>query len=182
MSFITTKFHKILLSGFRGVVLTRKTGQTDWLTDGSKTLYPPQHVAWGIMMKKKSMCLGFVSVKSHFMYENMTTTEPWFICGWMLTGEYVAVLRKCPEDPLVNLCIGLTFIHLAGQKFSSKKHSLFTQVSHALPQRLYFWSLIICYSTMWRRGNDVTLADTVHVLVWVDVNESIVIFWEFCIL
>ncbi|XP_078318117.1 general transcription factor 3C polypeptide 3-like isoform X1 [Crassostrea virginica] len=42
-------------------------------------------------------------------------------------GEYVAVLRKCPEDPLVNLCIGLTFIHLAGQKFSSKKHSLFTQ-------------------------------------------------------
>ncbi|XP_048758832.1 general transcription factor 3C polypeptide 3-like isoform X2 [Ostrea edulis] len=42
-------------------------------------------------------------------------------------GEYVAVLRHCPEDPLVNLCIGLTFIHLAGQKFSSKKHSLFCQ-------------------------------------------------------
>ena len=72
-----------------------------------------------------------------FMYENMTTTEPWFICWWLLTGEYVAVLRKCPEDPLVNLCIGLTFIHLAGQKFSSKKHSLFTQVSHALTQRFF---------------------------------------------
>ena len=34
MSFITTKFQEILLSGFRGVVLTRKTGLTDWLTDG----------------------------------------------------------------------------------------------------------------------------------------------------
>ena len=44
MSFITTKFQEILLSGFRGVALTRKTG----LTDGSKKLYPPQLVAWGI--------------------------------------------------------------------------------------------------------------------------------------
>ena len=34
MSFITTKFHKILLSSFRGVALTRKTGLMDWLTDG----------------------------------------------------------------------------------------------------------------------------------------------------
>ena len=62
MSFITTKFHEILLSGFWGVALTRKTWltnwltycmkdwQTDWLTDGLKTLYPPQLVAWGIQM------------------------------------------------------------------------------------------------------------------------------------
>ena len=28
-NFITTKFHEILLSGFRGVSLTRKTGLTD---------------------------------------------------------------------------------------------------------------------------------------------------------
>ena len=62
MSFITTKFHAILLSGFSEVVLTncfssifltRKTGLTDWLTDwltdGSKTFYPPQLVAWGII-------------------------------------------------------------------------------------------------------------------------------------
>ena len=61
MTFLTTKFHEILLSGFRGVLLTRKTGLTDWLTDWrtgqkhytlrnwSKTLYPPQLVAWGII-------------------------------------------------------------------------------------------------------------------------------------
>ena len=29
MSLITTKFHEILLSGFRGVAPTRKTGLTD---------------------------------------------------------------------------------------------------------------------------------------------------------
>ena len=56
MSFITTQFHEILFSGSRGVALTRKTGLTDWWTDGlhdwltdvSKTLYPPQLVALGI--------------------------------------------------------------------------------------------------------------------------------------
>ena len=48
MSFITTKINEILLSGFRGVALTRKTGLIDWLMDGSKTLYPAQLVAWGI--------------------------------------------------------------------------------------------------------------------------------------
>ncbi|XP_069128663.1 LOW QUALITY PROTEIN: general transcription factor 3C polypeptide 3-like [Argopecten irradians] len=42
-------------------------------------------------------------------------------------GEYVSVLRSRPKDPLVSLCIGLTFIHLAAQKFSAKKHFLLTQ-------------------------------------------------------
>ena len=46
MFFITAKFHEILLSGFRGVALTKKN---PGLTDGSKTLYPPQLVAWGII-------------------------------------------------------------------------------------------------------------------------------------
>ena len=57
MSFIITKFPKILLSGLRGVALTRKAGLTDWLTDrlidwltdGSKTLYLPQLVEWGTL-------------------------------------------------------------------------------------------------------------------------------------
>ena len=53
MSIITTKFQGILLSGFRGVALRGKTGltdcQTDGRTDGSKTLYLPQLVAWGII-------------------------------------------------------------------------------------------------------------------------------------
>ena len=50
MSFITTKFQEILLSGFRGENKKNRTdGLTDSLTDGSKTLYPPQLVAWCII-------------------------------------------------------------------------------------------------------------------------------------
>ena len=48
MFFITTKFHGILLSGFRGVALRKKTGLTDWQT-GQKHYTPPQLVAWGII-------------------------------------------------------------------------------------------------------------------------------------
>ena len=57
MSFITIKFQEILLSGFRGVALTRKIRLTDWRTDGSNTLYPPQLVAWGITIVVYHMCL-----------------------------------------------------------------------------------------------------------------------------
>ena len=42
-------------------------------------------------------------------------------------GEYVAALRNSPNDPLIHLCIGSIFIHLAGQKFSAKKHYLLAQ-------------------------------------------------------
>lgn len=72
---------------------------------------------------------------------------PWH--GHFVTvGEYVAVLRTCPEDPLVNLCIGLTFIHLAGQKYSSKKHSLFAQVRCRCD--LYLSVLISCRKWMFK--------------------------------
>lgn len=65
---------------------------------------------------------------------------------FVTVGEYVAVLRTCPEDPLVNLCIGLTLIHLAGQKYSSKKHSLFAQVRCRFD--LYLSVLISCRKWM----------------------------------
>lgn len=42
-------------------------------------------------------------------------------------GEYVAALKQCPDDPLVNLLIGITFIHMASQKFATKRHSLVVQ-------------------------------------------------------
>ena len=43
-----TGFHKVLLSGFRGVVLT-KQNKTDWLTDERVKTYSPQLVAWCII-------------------------------------------------------------------------------------------------------------------------------------
>ena len=43
-------------------------------------------------------------------------------------GEYVLALKQSPRDPLISLCIGLTFIHIASQKFASRRHSLIVQV------------------------------------------------------
>ena len=43
-------------------------------------------------------------------------------------GEYVAALKLSPDDPLINLLIGVTFIHMASQKFATKRHSLVVQV------------------------------------------------------
>ena len=50
MSFISTEFHKILIERFRRSCANKKKQDwlTDWLMDGSKTLYTPQLVAWGI--------------------------------------------------------------------------------------------------------------------------------------
>ena len=51
MFFITTKFHEILLSGFRGVALTRKKQdwRTDWRTDGWIKNIPSELVSWGFI-------------------------------------------------------------------------------------------------------------------------------------
>ncbi|KAI0230463.1 General transcription factor 3C polypeptide 3 [Lamellibrachia satsuma] len=47
-------------------------------------------------------------------------------------GEYVAAFRQLPDDPLLSLCIGITYIHMACQKFASSKHELTTQVISSL--------------------------------------------------
>lgn len=42
-------------------------------------------------------------------------------------GEYMAVLKMTPDDPLINLCVGLIFIHMTCQKFTGKKQALIVQ-------------------------------------------------------
>ncbi|XP_064605107.1 general transcription factor 3C polypeptide 3-like [Liolophura sinensis] len=42
-------------------------------------------------------------------------------------GEYTSALRHDPNNALLNLCIGLTFVHMAAQKFADKRHALLTQ-------------------------------------------------------
>ena len=60
-----------------------------------------------------------------------------FVCSWLCmyihllmrcSGEYTASLRQQPNDPLLHLVIGLAYLHLASQKYSSKRHLLVTQV------------------------------------------------------
>ncbi|KAK2171464.1 hypothetical protein NP493_1062g00073 [Ridgeia piscesae] len=51
-------------------------------------------------------------------------------------GEYVAAFRQLPDDPLLSLCIGITYIHMACQKFATSKHELTTQACAFLNQYL----------------------------------------------
>lgn len=57
-----------------------------------------------------------------------------------LPGQYVQAFRAYPSEPLYNLCIGLTFIHMASQKYVLKRHALTVQVMHlVLPAFLCAW-------------------------------------------
>uniref|UniRef100_UPI00358EFD87 general transcription factor 3C polypeptide 3 isoform X2 n=1 Tax=Myxine glutinosa TaxID=7769 RepID=UPI00358EFD87 len=42
-------------------------------------------------------------------------------------AQYMQALRMRPEDPLFCLSIGITFVHMASQKFADKRHSLLVQ-------------------------------------------------------
>ena len=44
-------------------------------------------------------------------------------------GEYMNVYKVERNNPMVPLMLGITFVHLACQKFSSRKHSLVVQAS-----------------------------------------------------
>jgi general transcription factor 3C polypeptide 3 (transcription factor C subunit 4) len=43
-------------------------------------------------------------------------------------GEYMSAFKQDPDNPLIALMLGLTFVHMACQKFSARKHSLVVQV------------------------------------------------------
>ncbi|KAG8199237.1 hypothetical protein JTE90_003664 [Oedothorax gibbosus] len=42
-------------------------------------------------------------------------------------GEYMCILKEHPSDPFVVFCVGITFIHMACQKFATKRHLLTIQ-------------------------------------------------------
>ena len=95
MSFISTKFQEILLSSFRGVALTRKTG----LTDGSKTLYPPQLVAWGIMIH---IWIGLLQ-ETAFLCEclvflNMSIQSSVIFWCWNGENTYSSLVSNTPSN------------------------------------------------------------------------------------
>lgn len=51
-------------------------------------------------------------------------------------GEYVAALRVAPNDPLLSLLVGVSFIHMASQRFATKRHMLTIQGCAFLNQYL----------------------------------------------
>ena len=50
----------------------------------------------------------------------------------------MSAFKANSDNPLVALMLGLTFTHMACQKFSAKKHSLVVQVGFALLHTIYF--------------------------------------------
>lgn len=44
------------------------------------------------------------------------------------SGQYVQAFRTHPHEPLYSLCIGLSFIHMASQKYVLRRHALIVQV------------------------------------------------------
>ena len=70
MSFTTTKFHEILLSCFRGVVLTRKTGLTDRQV---KTIIPSTTSCVGYKKVAKRQKEKFIS--EHISKDNVYLTN-----------------------------------------------------------------------------------------------------------
>ena len=47
-------------------------------------------------------------------------------------GEYMTAFKQEPDNPLIALMLGLSFTHMACQKFSAKKHSLVVQVRQSM--------------------------------------------------
>ena len=107
MSFISTKFHEILLSGFRGVALTRKTGLMDWLTDGRvKNIIPSPTRCVGY--KKNHLTswihqLAIQSCKCSFgdIYQNLQT-ECCFFCNVSIKKDPMIHYAIC-SDTLLTL-------------------------------------------------------------------------------
>ncbi|XP_032226353.2 general transcription factor 3C polypeptide 3 [Nematostella vectensis] len=42
-------------------------------------------------------------------------------------AEYIRAFRQCPSDPLISLCMGIQYIHLACQRFPHKRNSVVIQ-------------------------------------------------------
>lgn len=44
------------------------------------------------------------------------------------SGQYAQAFQTHPNNPLHSLCVGLTFFHMASQKYVTKRHALVLQV------------------------------------------------------
>lgn len=72
--------------------------------------------------------LSINNFHNQFLSLHFTFPLPGFVVWYYLLGQYVQAFRMQPENPLHSLCVGLTFFHMASQKFVIKRHSLVMQV------------------------------------------------------
>eukprot|EP00795_Rhopilema_esculentum_P004300 gene4300-20500_t len=60
-----------------------------------------------------------------------------FLCGSYkyALGEYIRAFRMKPRDPMLSLCIGITYLHLACQRFTKHRHTSVLQRASLQPSR-----------------------------------------------
>ena len=82
MSFITTKFHEILLSGFRGVALTRQEAHGPHRSP-EKKIQINKHI-WlyhNVDQEKKKQIIIFMGNKWFFIWTNLNPLHPRMFCA-----------------------------------------------------------------------------------------------------
>ncbi|KAM4602084.1 general transcription factor 3C polypeptide 3 [Polymixia lowei] len=78
-------------------------------------------------------------------------------------GQYVQAFRTHPRYPLYSLCMGLTFFHMASQKFVAKRHPLLMQGFS------FLWRYVElrgeCQETMYNLGRALHQLGLVHLAI-----------------
>ncbi|XP_060113221.1 general transcription factor 3C polypeptide 3 [Heteronotia binoei] len=78
-------------------------------------------------------------------------------------GQYVQAFRTNPEEPLYSLCIGLTFIHMASQKYVLKRHALIVQGFSFLHRYLQLRGS--CQESLYNLGRGLHQLGLVHLAI-----------------
>lgn len=79
------------------------------------------------MLSTTNVCLPLKYIRINTFEEIRNYVTPSDISAHF-SGQYVQAFRTHPHEPLYSICIGLTFIHMASQKYVLKRHALIVQV------------------------------------------------------
>lgn len=78
-------------------------------------------------------------------------------------GQYVQAFQTHPEIPLHSLCVGLTFFHMASQKFVAKRHTLVLQGFS------FLWRYVdlrgVCQESMYNLGRALHQIGLTHLAI-----------------
>ncbi|XP_028281752.1 general transcription factor 3C polypeptide 3 [Parambassis ranga] len=78
-------------------------------------------------------------------------------------GQYVQAFQTHPDNPLHSLCVGLTFFHMASQKFVAKRHTLVLQGFS------FLWRYVelrgVCQESMYNLGRALHQMGLTHLAI-----------------
>ncbi|XP_047432077.1 general transcription factor 3C polypeptide 3 [Mugil cephalus] len=78
-------------------------------------------------------------------------------------GQYVQAIQTHPDNPLHSLCVGLTFFHMASQKYVAKRHTLVLQGFS------FLWRYVdlrgVCQESMYNLGRALHQMGLTHLAI-----------------